>query len=190
MGGDIAVLRVASPPRTEQNHRHEADPASDRMNDYRSGEIVELRAESAFQPGLHAEVLVPCDALEERIHERHQQHRRGQLRIKAGAFGNPARHDRRDCRSEGQQEEEFHQVIAIPLGEFFGPDKKADPIRNAVTDAEIGDCGHREIGEDFHQGVHLVLGTHRAKFQKSKTRVHREHHDCTEQYEQSVRTAF
>ena len=53
------------------------DPAAERVDDDAAGEVVELRAERGLEPALDAEVLVPRDALEERIEEA-DEHERGE----------------------------------------------------------------------------------------------------------------
>ncbi len=110
---------VAAAPRAEQQHRDEADPAADRVHDDAAGEVVELRAERGLEPGLHAEVPVPGDALEERVDETDQQEGRRELRIEARALGDAAGDDGRDGRGERQQEEELHELVAALLRPAF-----------------------------------------------------------------------
>jgi len=88
---------------------------------------VELHAEGLSDPGLDAEAIVPDDALEERVDDGDDQHRRQQLRIEAGPLGDPARDDRRDRGGEGEQEEELDQVVAVPLVSCEALAKKSMP---------------------------------------------------------------
>ena len=63
---EIAVEPPAQECCAEQDNGHERDPAADGVHDHRTGEVVKLFAEARLDPGLHAELLVPGDAFEER----------------------------------------------------------------------------------------------------------------------------
>ena len=156
------------------------------MHDDRSGEIVEAGAESLRQPVLHAERLVPGDALEEGIDEADDQEGRRQLRMEARALGDAAGDDRRDRRGEGEQEEELGQLVAVLRHQRLGAGEEVDPVGDAVADEEVGDRRHREVGEDLHQRIDLVLLAHGADFEKREAGVHRQHHDPAEQDEKDV----
>jgi len=81
--------------RRAAKHRHQRDPPAHRMDDHRAGEVVNS-ARTRLEPGLGAVVLVPGDALEERVDEADQQEGRGELRIEARALG--------DCRPRRSRE--------------------------------------------------------------------------------------
>jgi hypothetical protein len=52
-----------------------------------------------------------------------------------------------------------------------------------IADEKIGDGGNREIAQNFHQRVDLVLLAHGAEFEKSEPGMHRKHHHRAEQNE-------
>src|SRR5690606_21778386 len=133
-----------------------------------------------------AECLIPGDALEEGIDEADDEEGGGELRIEARAFGNAAGDDGRDRGSEGQQEKELRQVIAVALGQYFGAAEEIHAVGNAVADEEIGEGGDREVDQDFDQGIDLVLLADGAELQKGKAGVHGEDHDGAKQYEKHV----
>ena len=89
MRGHAAVLAVAAAARAQQQHRDQTDPAAHRVHDHGAGEIVELLAERGLEPGLHAEMLVPGDALEKRVDEADQQEGGGELRIEPARSAMP-----------------------------------------------------------------------------------------------------
>jgi hypothetical protein len=63
-------------------------------------------------------------------------------------------------------------------------------IGHAITHDEIHHGGHREVHQDFDQGIDLVLFANGAQLQKGKTGVHGQHHDAAQQDEQGVRALF
>jgi hypothetical protein len=182
----LAVLAVAAAARAEQEHRDEREPAADRMDHHRSREVVELLAERALEPALDAELLVPGDAFEQRVHHRHDCNRGHQLRIEARALGDAARDDRRHRGGERQQEEELHQLVAVLLRQRLRADQEADPVRDPVPDEEVGERRHREVAQDLHQRVDLVLRPHGAELEEREPGVHRQHHDRADQDEQRI----
>ena len=190
MRGDAPFLAVTSVPRAEQQHRRQTDPAADRMHHHRTGEVVERCAKCRGQPFLHTETAVPGDALEDRIDKADQHEGSGQLRIEAGALGNAAGNDGGNCGGEGQQEEKLHQFIAAFLRKLFRTGEKIHPIGDDVADEEIRQGGNCEISQNLDQRVHLVFFAHRAQFQKSKARMHRQHHDRAEQHKQDIIARF
>ena len=149
MRRDAALLRVAAAARTEHQHGDEPDPAADRVHDDAPGEVVELLAERALEPRLNAEVLVPGDALEERVDEAHQQERRRELRVEPRALGDAAGDDRGDRRGEGEQEEELDELVAALLGERLRAGEEIDAVGDRVADEEVRDGRHREVDEDL-----------------------------------------
>ena len=74
---------------------------------------MKLFSGQRFDPGLHAEMLVPDNALEKGINQADDDSCCDQLRIKAGAFGNAAGNDGRDGCGKGEQKEELDQLVAI-----------------------------------------------------------------------------
>ena len=158
------------------------------MHDDAAREIVERRAEEPLEEALESETTVPRNALEEWVHQRDQRERRGDLRIEACTLGDAARHDRRDCRGERQQKEEFHQRIAAHAGERFGAGEEINAVRDRIADEEVGDRRQSEIGQDLDQRVDLVLLAHGAELEEREARVHRQHHDCAKQNEQRIGT--
>ena len=157
---------------------------------------MELGAKGPFHEVLEAVVVVPGQALEEGINQRHQHEGRDELRIELGAFGDAARDDRRNGGREGQEEEELHQVIALGRkAAAFGHARdhlralqEANAVSQAVADEEIGDGGGREIHQDLHERVDLRAFAHGTHFEKREARVHGEHHDRADQNEKDIRT--
>ncbi|KFB69629.1 MAG: hypothetical protein CAPSK01_000688 [Candidatus Accumulibacter vicinus] len=186
--GNSPLLGVASVACAEQKHCRQGDPAAHRMHHNGPREVVKFLPIAGFQPGLEAEGLVPGNAFEEGIDETDDQKGRGQLRVEPGTLGDAARNDRRDRCREGQQEEESGQLEAILLQQRFGAGEEVDPVGDAEADEEIGNRRYREIGQDLDQRVHLALLAYRSQFEKGKARVHRQHHDATEQDEENVTT--
>ena len=186
MRRDAALLRVAAAPRAEHQHGDEADPAADRVHDDAPGEVVELRAERGLEPRLDAVVLVPGDALEERIDEADEQERRGELRVEPRALGDAAGDDRGDRRGEREQEEELDELEAALLRKRLGAGEEIDAVGDRVADEEVRDRGDGEVDDDLHQRVDLVLLAHGAELEEGEAGVHRQHHDRAQQDEQGV----
>ncbi|MNZ61127.1 hypothetical protein D3C78_792140 [compost metagenome] len=184
-GHQLAVA-VAAVAVAEQQHGRQRQPATDPVHHHRAGEVVEGGAEARLQPGLHAEVAVPDQPLEERVDEGDDQHGRAQLRAELRALGDPAGDDRRNRRGEGQQEEELHQRVAVVGAQYAGRLEKGHPVGDPVADEEVGQRRDREIGKDLRQRVDLVLLPHGADLEEGKAGVHGQDHDRTEQDEQGV----
>ena len=185
-----SLLAVAPAPRAQQQHGRQADPAAHRMHHHGTREIVEFAAEGRLQPGLDAVVVIPGDALEEGINETDQQEGRTQHGVEARALGHAAGDDGRNGGSEGEQEEELHQFVAVLLGERFRTAEKGDAVGDGIADEEIGHRGNGKIGHDFHQRVHLVFLAHRAQLKERKPGVHCQHHDRAQQDEQGIAACF
>ncbi|CRQ65213.1 hypothetical protein PAERUG_E6_London_17_VIM_2_12_12_05731 [Pseudomonas aeruginosa] len=156
------------------------------MHHHGAGEIVEGRAELQLQPFLQAEIAVPHQAFEKRVHEGHDQRRGAQLRTEPGTLGDAAGDDRRDCRGEGQQEEELHQRIATVHGQRRRRMEESHAVGNPVADEEIGQRRDGEVGQNLRQGVDLVLQAHGAHLEEGEAGVHRQHHHRSEQDEQGI----
>jgi hypothetical protein len=69
------------------------------------------------------------------------------------ALGDAARNDGRDRRSEGQQEEELDQLIAIFGNQHIGRGEKMSAVSNAVANKEVGDGRYAEVDQDFNQAL-------------------------------------
>jgi hypothetical protein len=69
---------------------------------------MKLVAGERGDPALDAEVLVPGDALVQRVDEADDDRGSDQLRPELGALGDAARDDGRNGGRESQQEEELH----------------------------------------------------------------------------------
>ena len=151
---------------------------------------MKLGAGARLQPGLHAVLVVPHDAFEKRVDKTHQQKRRRQLRAELGALGDAAGHDCRNRRGKCQQEEKLDQFVAAFFHELLRAAEKIDAIGERVADEKIGDGGHGEIAQDFHQRVDLAFAAHGAQFEKRKPRMHRKHEDRAEQNKQYVAACF
>ena len=147
---------------------------------------MELGARHARDPGLHAEVAVPCDAFKKRIDEADDRGRCNQLRPKARTLGNASRNNGRNGRSKSEQKEKAHQIESTLLRQLLGTHEEVRAIGDAIADQEIHHGGDRKIHQDLHQGIHLVLLAHRAQFQKGKAGVHGEHHDGAKQEKKGV----
>ncbi len=183
---DPAVPPVAPLARAEQHDRRQRDPSTDRVHDDRAGEVVERRAEGRRDPVLEAEPVVPGHALEDRVDDAHDRDGRGQLRIELRALGNAARDDRGHRRREGQQEKELGEFIAALLHQGFRAGEEAGAVGDAVADEEVRQGRHREVREDLHQRVDLVLAADGPELEKGEAGVHGKHHDGAEQNEQHV----
>ena len=134
---NLPLFAVTAGARPQQQHRDQANPTADGVHNDRTREVMKLFAERCFEPRLNAEALVPCDALKQRVHERHEKHRRHQLRTKLRALGDPARHNRRDRGGEGQQEEELHELVAVFRSQRVRGAEKVSAVGDPVTDDEI-----------------------------------------------------
>jgi hypothetical protein len=182
----LAVLAVAVAARPQQQHGGQPDPAADGVHDHAAGEVVELGAGQPLDPGLDAETLVPGDAFEHRVHQAHQHRGGDELRAEARPFGDAAGDDGGNRRREGQQEEELHQFVAVLRRQRLGTDEEADAVGHGVADEEVGDGRDREVDQDLHQRIDLVLLAHRAQFQEGEAGVHGQHHHGTEQDEKGI----
>ena len=103
---------------------------------------MEFIARGGFDPGLHAKLLVPNDALKEGINQAHNHGRGQQLRVKARPLGNAARDDGRDGGCKGQQKEKLDQLVAVLGGQLLGPHKKVGAVGHPVADQKINHGGH------------------------------------------------
>jgi hypothetical protein len=121
-----------------------------------------------------------------RIHEGDQREGRGYLRLEARALGDAARHDGRYRGGEGQEEEEAHELVAVALREDRRAAEEGRAVRDGVADEEIRDGRHREVDQDLHQCVHLVLAANGAELEEREPGVHGEHHHGAQQDEQRV----
>ena len=137
MRGNGTVLAVAIAASAQQDHSRQCDPPANGMHHDRAREIMEFLTRYRLDPGLHAEMLVPGDALEERVDEADDDRGSQQLRPELGAFGNAARNDGGNGRRERQQEEELDQFIAILGRQLLGANEEAGAIRHRIADEEI-----------------------------------------------------
>src|SRR5659263_573762 len=90
MGRDAAILAVAVGARAQQDHGGQRNPAAHRMHHHATGKVMKLGAGQAFDPALHAKMLVPGNALKKRVDKADDDRRGDQLRPEAGALGNAA----------------------------------------------------------------------------------------------------
>jgi hypothetical protein len=63
-------------------------------------------------------------------------------------------------------------------------------VRHAIAHQKVHDGRHREVDQDLHQRIDLVLLAHGAQLEKSKTGVHGQHHDGAEKNEQRICALF
>src|SRR5262249_46485084 len=134
-----ASLIVAAEPCSEAPHSRKAGPATKCVHDDRAGEIMELGAEQVIEkPFLQAEVLVPGDAPEQRIAEADDQRCRRSLRGKSGTLGNAPRDNSGHRGSKHDEKKEPDEAEALRLRDGARASKKADAIRDGVTDQKIG----------------------------------------------------
>jgi hypothetical protein len=96
--------------------------------------------------------------------------------------------DRRHRRRKGEQEEEFHQLVAIALRQRFGIDQKTPAIGNRITDEKVRQSRHGKIGQYFYQRIDLVLRAHGPQLKERKARVHGQYQNGAQQQKQGVRT--
>ncbi len=171
---------ITAPARPKQNHGDQADPAAYGMHHDRAGKIVESCSETLLEPSLNAEILVPCNPLEKRVHEPDQQKRSGYLRIEFRAFRYPAGHDSGNRGCESEQEEKLDQLIAVVLSQMCRPVEELDAVGDVIADKKIGYGRHGEIRQDLYQGVNLILAANGAEFEKREAGVHCKHHDRAE----------
>ena len=160
------------------------------MDHHAAGKVVELGAGQCLDPGLHAEMLVPGNALEEGVDQAHDHGRGDQLGPELGAFGNAARDDGGNGGGKGQQKEELDQAIAVECRQLLGAHEKVRAVGHAIAEREINHGGDREVDQDLDQGIDLVLAAHGAQLQKSETGVHGQDHDGAHQNEQGIRALF
>ena len=180
MSGHHAILTVATVARTEQQHGRQGDPAAHGMHHNGAGKIMEFGTKGAFQPFLNAIVLIPGDAFIERVDKPDQHKGSGQLRVELGAFRNAAGNDGRDRRSKGQQEEKAGDVVAALLGDLRGADEEVGAVGHGKTDGKVGHGGHGEVGQNFDQGIDLVLFADSTNLQEGKAGMHGKHHNGAE----------
>ena len=184
--GDAAILVVAAAAGAEQEHGGQGDPAAHGMHHHGAGKIVELLTKAGLQPGLHTEVLVPGDALEEGVDETDEHEGCDQLRMESRALGDAAGDDGRDGGGEGEQEEEFGQLETVLRHQRLDAREEIDAVGDAVADKEVGNGRYPEVAQDLDQGIDLVLLAHGADFEESEACVHGQHHDGAEQNEQHI----
>ena len=172
VGEHFTTLAIATVTMPQQNYRTHRQPASHGMHDHTAGEVMKGRPESGLEPVLDAEVTIPDDALKKGINQGNDYKGGCQLRIKSGAFGNTAGNDRGNRRSEGQQEKELHQFVAVLLAQGFSAFQKAHAVGDTVADKEICNGRYRKIGNNLYQCIDLVFLADRPDFQKRKAGMH------------------
>ena len=107
------------------------------MHHDRTGEVMKFFARQRLDPGLHAKMLVPGDALEEGVDKAHNGGGCQQLGPKLCTFGNAARHDGGNGCGKRQQEEELDQSVSTVHCQGFCADKEVGAIGNAIAHGEI-----------------------------------------------------
>ena len=127
------------------------------MNHDGARKVVELITRQCFEPRLKTKMLIPRDALKERISKTNDDCGSNQLRPKLGAFSNTARDDGGNGRRKRQQEEKLHQLVAVLISQRFGADHKGCAIRDAIADHKISHGGDTKIHQDLDQSVYLVF---------------------------------
>ena len=187
---DSTVLVIAPGARAEQEHRDQSDPSTDRMNDDRAREVVELCTEHRLEPVIEAECTVPGDSFKEGVDETDQHEGGNQLRIEARTLGDAARDDGGYRSREGQQKKELRQVVAALGGKRLGAGKEMDAVGNTISDEKVGDRGHGKVHKDLHQGIDLIFLAHGPQFEERETGMHRQDHHCPQQDEQDVAALF
>ena len=148
----------------EQQHGGQGNPAAHGVHHHRTGEVMKLLPEVAFEPGLDAEVLIPGNAFKKRIDKTNQHKGGGQLRVELGPFGNTPGNNGRNGRRKSQQKEEAGDVVAALFGDLAGADKEVGAIGHGKADGEISHRRYGKISEDFHQCIDLVLFAYGAHF--------------------------
>ena len=143
-------------------------------------------AKGGEQPGLQAEIAIPDHAFEKRVDKRHDQRSSAQLRSKLRALGNAAGDDRGDRCRKRQQEEEFHQAIAMVRADHCRRLHEAHAVGDPIAYKEIGQCRDGEVAEDLRQRVDLIFLANGADFQECEAGVHRQYHDRADQDKQGV----
>ena len=63
-----------------------------------------------------------------------------------------------------------------------------DTVGNGKADEEIGYRGEAEIGNDAHQGIHLVFLAHRPYLQKGEAGMHGQHHGRAQSKKKDIET--
>ena len=97
-----AIFAVAVAARAQQHNSAQRNPTAHGMHHDTACEVVKLGPGAGFDPGLHAKILVPGNALKDRV-QQPNNHRRGhQLGPEPGTLGNAARNNRRNRCSKGQ----------------------------------------------------------------------------------------
>ena len=190
VGGDLAFLGVAATPGAQQQNCRQCHPAAERVHHDGTGEVVEFKAEPRLERRLHAETVVPGDALEQRVDQADQHGGGHHLRIEPGAFGDAARDDGGNRGGERQQKEKLHQFVAVFGHQGVGGGEKMDAVGDAVADEKISDGRNGEIHQDFDERVDLIFLAHCTQFKESETGVHRQDHDCAEHDEKCICPIF
>ena len=90
---NFAVFTVTVVTRTQQNDRRQSDPAAHGVDHHRARKVMELIARERLDPGLHAKVLVPDNALKEGVDKAHDHCCGDQLWPELGPLGNAPRND-------------------------------------------------------------------------------------------------
>ncbi len=182
-----AVLAVAVGAGAQQDDSRQRDPATDGMHHDGAGKVVKFISRCGLDPGLHAEVLVPGNTFEERVHKADDDSRCDQLRPEFGAFGDSPRNDGGNGGGKRQQEEELHQVVTVLRGQLIRTDKEGGAIGHRIAHQKVGHGGDRKVDQDLDQCIDLVLFANRAQLQKCEPGMHGQNHDAAQQNEQGIR---
>src|SRR5665647_3224269 len=103
------------------------------MHHHGAGEIMKFGAGERLDPGLHAKMVVPDNALKKWVDKADDDGCCNQLGIKARTFCDTTRDNGRNGRRKRQQKEEPDEFVAVFNGQFLGSDKEVGAISHAVT---------------------------------------------------------
>ena len=185
----LAVMTVLADARAEHHRAREGQPAADRVDDRRTGEVVEAQGLDPTD-GFRTVQTAPHPVARHRVDERGDERRVDQVAAELDALRHRARDDRRGRRGEHGLEEEERPVPGSLAREDArhaeaAPAERAAQLRGAEHERRADEVEHdraeREVHQVLHHDVRRVLRPREARLDERKARLHDEHEDAAEE---------
>ena len=185
---------ILTDTRSENHHASESCPATHRVNEGRTSEVVETSLANGRKPA-----AAPCPATHDRIDERNIDERENQERVELHTFSNGTGHNRCGscCKHRLEQPVSEQRVVAI-VGCcevcFVQPISNAkacetESTRDGVECTRIhqakAECGVNRDADGRHcnvfkSDVRCALGTNKTRFDTGEAKTHDEYQHGTD----------
>ena len=177
---------ILTDTRSKNHHASESCPTTHRVDEGRTGEVVETVSTEGGEPA-----AAPCPATDNRVDEGHVGDGEDEEGVELHTFSNGTRHDRcggccKHCLEQPVCEQrkvsvvgcgEVCRICPVANAEACETENSVESTRVHKAKAEQGvhrdtDCRHCDI---FESDVCRALSTHEACFDTCKSETHDEH---------------